>query len=119
MTSERKPYPSFAPEDFPAAYKASQAALQNAQLKAIQRNDQQVSKTIQLTADHQAESEHSNTNAAISSGNIGKREAPSLKGSSAYDNDCCDTVHACNAVPACLGWHSIIECHLLIACPLP
>ncbi len=47
MTSERKPYPSFAPEDFPAVYKASQTALQNAQLKAIQRNDQQVSSTTE------------------------------------------------------------------------
>ncbi|BDA50251.1 hypothetical protein COCOBI_15-3800 [Coccomyxa sp. Obi] len=48
VTSERKPYPSFAPEDFPAVYKASQAALQNAQLKAIQRNDQQSKKELAL-----------------------------------------------------------------------
>lgn len=32
VTTERKPYPSFAPEDFPAAYEASQKALQLASL---------------------------------------------------------------------------------------
>ena len=32
VTTERKPYPSFAPEDFPAVYEASQKALQLASL---------------------------------------------------------------------------------------
>ncbi|EIE23263.1 hypothetical protein COCSUDRAFT_47568 [Coccomyxa subellipsoidea C-169] len=41
VTSERKPYPSFAPEDFPAVYKAAQAALKKAQIKAIQLDSTQ------------------------------------------------------------------------------
>lgn len=45
MTTERKPYPSFAPEDFPAVYKASQGALKKAQLRAMQDTSQQVGPT--------------------------------------------------------------------------
>ncbi len=41
VTSERKPYPSFAPEDFPAVYKAAQAALKKAQIKAMQLDSTQ------------------------------------------------------------------------------
>jgi hypothetical protein len=45
VTNERKPYPSFAPEDFPAVYKASQGALKKAQLRAMQDTSQQVGPT--------------------------------------------------------------------------
>ena len=42
VTSERQLYPSFAPEDFPAVFEASQAALAKAQELAMQQPNSQV-----------------------------------------------------------------------------
>lgn len=42
VTDERKPFPSFAPEDFPAASKAAQTALKKAQMRAISQDTQAV-----------------------------------------------------------------------------
>ena len=39
VTTERKMYPSFAPEDFPAVYEASQKALQTAALANSRQSD--------------------------------------------------------------------------------
>ena len=35
VTSERKPYPCFTEDDFPAVYKAAQSALKSAQQAAV------------------------------------------------------------------------------------
>ncbi len=49
VTTERKMYPSFAPEDFPAVYKASQKALQTAALA----NSRQPDSTARPCMSHQ------------------------------------------------------------------
>ena len=42
VTSERKPYPSFSPEDFPDVYEASQKALKTASMAVSNSPDSQV-----------------------------------------------------------------------------
>ena len=49
VTTERKMYPSFAPEDFPAVYEASQKALQTAALA----NSRQPDSTARPCMSHQ------------------------------------------------------------------
>ena len=44
VTSERQLYPSFAPEDFPAVFEASQAALKAAQQLAMKQPNSQVNR---------------------------------------------------------------------------
>ena len=48
VTTERKPYPSFAPEDFPAVYEASQKALQLASLAQAKAPESQARHSCHL-----------------------------------------------------------------------